>query len=215
MTTKKAAKKPTLCEKDTAYHEAGHAVVGYLLGRNIKFISIDLVNHPILGNSSLDPKFTPYAVCHFDADDITNHYFLNYFMKAAGYYAGKRGVPNYRNRCLSFSADYEYLAILREIAKDLDIDSYDILAVERFLMKTTNLVLEKEWAKVELVANALLEKKFLTREEAKAILPEDPDPEIFEIMQRAEKTVYDMLKRLAPDESKVPQYLEADGIKCC
>lgn len=215
MTTKKAAKKPTLREKDIAYHEAGHAVVGYLLGENIKFISIDLVNHPLLGNSSLDPKFKLSAICCFDASDITSHYFLDYIITAAGYYAGKRAVPKLSSRCLSFSVDYEDRAILHEIARDLGIDHYSTLAVERVLTNTTKLVLEKEWAKVELVANALLEKKFLTREEAKAILSEDPDPDVLEIMQRAEKTVYDMLKELAPDESKVLQYLDANGIKCC
>ncbi|HPB89464.1 MAG TPA: hypothetical protein PK123_07130 [Bacteroidales bacterium] len=208
-TEKASSRKPTIKEKYVAYHEAGHAAVGHLLGIEVKFVSSDVVAHP---PPEVITDGTAGICCYGETVELPQDYpwialvkdFIGY---SVGHYAGKRGAPNGRPGIRTLDhADFQPRQFLFKLAEDWGIDRSSTRVVEQFLMIVTKIVLEKSWPEIELVANALLEKKFLTKEEVKAILPKSPDPEIYGIANEATKTAMFMLTIMR--ERNLPQRAE-------
>jgi ATP-dependent Zn protease len=149
----------TNVETDTAYHEAGHIVVGLLLGRVPVSATILREGHAA-GKTEFDPGVPPFAKHHLNQSLEKRKYTEQ---RVIGELAGSMALDLFKPGRQHDASDTHDLDFTKELISELvswqEPDTYFKEALDR----TKNL-LSENWHIVEVVAKALLEHKTLSRE---------------------------------------------------
>ncbi|MDD3565167.1 MAG: hypothetical protein PHN90_05795 [Methanothrix sp.] len=159
--------------KATAYHEAGHAVVSFVLGRRFKRVSIepmddaagyveyydDRIIRKILAGACV----VPWLIEHPDEETRIVNRSISSAM--AGYMAQEIGVPG--------SVTSEQWDSDRELIIDILV-SWDPDNGWDEARREVGTLLSSNWHLVALLAEALLSRRTLTGKEARAILVGEP-----------------------------------------
>ncbi len=156
----------TETEIETAYHEAGHAVSGCLLGRAPVSVSIERAGD-FAGKTEFDGDVPAHARGHFHDSPPRRAYAEQ---RIVGELAGSAAHDLLKpGRARDASDEYD-LHWARELAIELvNWEDHDVYLAHAAI-KAKGL-LEANWQWVVTVAEALLERKTLSREEVLALKP--------------------------------------------
>ncbi len=143
-------------EEATAYHEAGHAVVGAIHDRPPIFVTI-IPNEGASGKNEFPDDCPPQFKNHFDESPEKRRYIeTRILIRIAGTIAHDLRFPKRAHD----AADAYDERCAREIVEenagwaDSDSDSYFLQ-----LQKTARCLLQTNWPWVEVIARALIERK--------------------------------------------------------
>jgi ATP-dependent Zn protease len=150
-------------EVETAYHEAGHAVVGCLLGRLPLFTTI-IREGPVAGKTEFEPSV---GWRHLDQSPAKRRYAKQrVYGELAGSIAHDLFKPE-RTRDLADQVDLHYAKQLTiELVSWEDHEEY----LDRAKVETRRLI-EDNWSLVDAVARALQQHKTLSREQLITLIP--------------------------------------------
>jgi hypothetical protein len=153
-------------ETDTAYHEAGHAVCGCLIGRFPLSVTIVRAGHAA-GRTEFEPGIPNYARGHFNESPERKAYARQRVLETlAGTIAHDLFMPGRTHD----SGDEHDFHFARELMIDLvnwkDHDAY--LAEAKIECRA---LLGANWKWVAAVAEALLQRKTLSPEDVLALKP--------------------------------------------
>lgn len=153
----------------TAYHEAGHAFLSYVLGKGFQKVTI-IPNEDYLGSvtnlcdrdflesilEGVSDFFVPSAIIDYR---VKNELMILY----AGYLAEKEyGVDNAEGA----SSDLE---MIKDFIFHYCNDESESAALINFCLETTTTILEENWFQVSVLANALIENKTMSFSEVDAL----------------------------------------------
>lgn len=154
--------------KATAYHEAGHVVIGYHLGLRLGKRGVSIISDgDSLGRA--DVPFTFHNSPEFDKSDRMR---LQIERQVICFLAGGEAQRRFNPRSVRnyhASADYQYsVNLLSYVFYGPD----ELSAYVRFLqIRTRNIVaLKHTWVQITAIAEGLLQRKHLSRDEAENIM---------------------------------------------
>jgi ATP-dependent Zn protease len=155
-------------EEDTAYHEAGHAVVGAAGGRAPIFVTI-IPDGGAAGKNEFPKDGRPEFKSHFgDSPEKRAYIETRILIEVAGTIAHDLRFPERGHDAGDANDERCARALIEENAgwADNDRDSY----LEQ-LKKTARGLLQANWPWVEAVARALIERKTISTEEVMKLRP--------------------------------------------
>ena len=147
-------------DKDTAHHEAGHAVIGCVYGRPPSSVTI-VRNGPAAGKAEFDPDIPNFARSYLNQSPQKRAYTE---ARVVGELAGSAAHDLFRPGRTPDQGDEHDLRWAKELIGELvsweDHDKY----LEQARAKAKQL-LTNNWEWVQAIARALLERKTLSRHE--------------------------------------------------
>jgi ATP-dependent Zn protease len=146
----------------TAYHEAGHAVMGCVLGRYPQSVDIVRDTHGNAGHTRFEADYPPCMKRWFDDSDEKRRYLrVRVLIDFASTVAHDLKCPD-RPQDSGDQQDYQRAKQIIEesISWDTDYDGY----LERLKIEARKYLITN-WASVEAVATALLRNNTLSRVE--------------------------------------------------
>lgn len=153
----------------TAYHEAGHAVVAYLLGRSVRLVTIvPSEDGTLLGHVLYVPPRLKDEYQYWGSPSLKRAAFENIVrISLAGSIAEGRMAGRQSHR--QASSDYRYAV---EVVSGLVGDDRELSAYLNWLwISTENLLSVKpHWRAVEALAQKLLELRTIKGKDAKEII---------------------------------------------
>ena len=178
--------KLPLNSRNNAYHEAGHTLIGYLLGEGIDYVTIDPIkcSFPSVG-------VTKYA----GGEMVTRHNTITQMLFMAGI-LGQDHPGQRLEELLSAADDLENCPYVGDesrdrpfirrnfrneypdLAKYCDVDRIVQARIGIRLNFLTKDIIEEERASLELIADSLLEKKTLTGQEIHDLLKVDEEAQL-------------------------------------
>lgn len=152
--------------EETAFHEAGHAVMGCIVGRYPVSVTI-VPDGPIAGKTEFEPGVPSFARRYLDESPEKRAYTQQRVLTEL---AGSIAHDLFRSGRTLDRGDETDLHWARELMIDLvswqDHDAY----LEQARAKAT-VLLKEHWQWVETVACALLDRKSLSRAELMTLRP--------------------------------------------
>ena len=149
----------------TAYHEAGHAVIGRRIGKRIKVVSIvpDLENKS-LGHVIYRPLPIDWRKCSTSARQEA-FYLIFFYM--AGWVAEQYRWPHLYPELEGEDSERVFVC-MRAVCPDLQDDEPTVL-FNRLHQRTKEIVVDN-WREIDALANALLNSNVLTEKEVNEII---------------------------------------------
>jgi ATP-dependent Zn protease len=153
-------------KEETAYHEAGHAVMGCVLGRNPLSVSIVGDGRGAVGKTEFEQDTPPGGFRHFDQSETKRKYIrTRVLIEVAGTIAHDIKFPGRAHDAGDAYDEYWANQLVTE-GVHLEDDRNAYLASAK---QEAEDLLRKNWRLVEKVAVALLERRELCRAELLAI----------------------------------------------
>jgi ATP-dependent Zn protease len=154
---------------ETAYHEAGHAVLGCLLGRIPLSVTI-VPRGPVVGETFFDTEVPAFARSYFNQSAAKRSYTEQRVLTELGGTAAHDILMPGRQHDVADETDLYYTRqlIIELVSMAEDRDAYLVASQKR----ATEL-LQANWPWVEAVARALVERKTLQRTDLLALRPKE------------------------------------------
>jgi ATP-dependent Zn protease len=151
----------------TAYHEAGHVVMGCVLGRIPQFVTIIPDGARAVGKAQYDGDIPPYARRYLDESQPKKRYTeMRVLTELAGSVALDFKEPGRTHD----PSDTHDAHIAKQLVEELVSWGDHTLYLAEARQKTATL-LQQHWRKVEAVAQALLQRDTLSRDDILKLSP--------------------------------------------
>jgi ATP-dependent Zn protease len=160
-------------EEATAYHEAGHAAIGCVLGRKLKRVTIIPDGKGVVGSTEFANGYPETFARTFNQSKAKRQYVEDRVAgELAGSLAQSRKVPGRDRDAGDEHDDYQARELSRELVGETPSETDRLreqcLANGRARAKA---LLEQHWPWVEAVATALIQRKELSGDEVLALRP--------------------------------------------
>jgi ATP-dependent Zn protease len=154
-------------KEETAYHEAGHAVIGYVLERYPLSVSIVADGKGVVGKTEFEQDAPPGGFRYFDQSEMKKKYIrTRVLIEVAGTIAHDIKFPGRAHDEGDANDDHwAKLLVIEGVHFEHDRDAYLGSASQE-----AEDLLKKNWPLVEKLAAALLERHELSRTELLEIL---------------------------------------------
>lgn len=155
------------CDTDVAYHEAGHAVVGFILGLSLSEVTIETRNkapHVLLARGAGAFEDFPEE----DHPDLDCQFSLGGFVAQVLWDSLRKEGSNHDIEALS-KYDLEHVCGLKQdkLASGADAEEW-----AKQMRDKTEGILIREWNAVEAVATALLARRTLSATKIRHVIEE-------------------------------------------